>query len=90
MNGEASIVSNIDKLTEYVEALISAGFASRASLFLDESGEQEGSGLVYLGPAKATALLARMSGCINGGESVYHEPVETFELLVRCGAEIEL
>jgi hypothetical protein len=92
IEGERKIITDQVKLREYVIALILGGFASRASLFLDETGEQQvvDSGFVYLGPDKATVLLAKMSGSLNGNCNHMHEPVETFELLVRCGAELDI
>ena len=68
------------KLSDYVFALILCGYASRATLLIDFTGKKQS--LIHIGEEKASQLMKKLDG------KTLIEPVETFELLMRCGAQV--
>ena len=87
LRGEYDIVFDEERLYEYVIALITVGHAAEAANFIDVVGVG-GPGVVCISKDTATALLARMSGRLHSGACNMRDPVGTFELLMKLGAEV--
>ena len=79
-NSEIDLFSDKEKLSDYVFALILCGYASRATLLIDFTGKKQS--LIHIGEEKASQLMKKLDG------KTLIEPVETFELLMRCGAQV--
>ena len=80
LDEKTCVLNDQCNLTEYVVALIKCGYASRAVSFMNINGENQSS--VHIGKEKASQLMRNLDG------KSLAEPVETFELLIRCGAYI--
>ena len=79
LGGEETILNDSKKMTEYVYALIIAGYASRAKKFIEQD-------YVRIDAAFATSIMKEVHAIFSSGSMV--EAVETFELLISLGAEI--
>ena len=79
LGGEETILNDSKKMTEYVYALIIAGYASRAKKFIEQD-------YVRIDAAFATSIMKEVHANFSSGSMV--EAVETFELLISLGAEI--
>jgi ankyrin repeat protein len=79
LGGEMSILNDSKKMFDYVKILMITGLSSRAVNFIDK-------GYIFIDPSTASSLMKQAQG--NFANMV--EPIETFELLTRLGAEVEL
>ena len=79
LNAEIAILHDGKKMKEYVHALIAAGYATRAKVFIDE-------GYVIVDAQFASSIMKEIHAEFSSGSM--KEPVETFELLISLGAEV--